>query len=203
MIQLIKSKIALTVIVSLLSSGLNALVKAPDTLSTKKQHPFGVDYYGIPLIAYNAITLGVNYQQNSKIEHCLQMGASIYILGAAPMTVNMSYNFNIYPKNATYYFPIWISSKNTIRSVYYEEGYFPNRLKHAIGTGIGRKIKLSGKSSLRLELNAGAAINLTNGVGGTRLLKNLNDYSFETQQPQYYPKFVPDLKFRVTFVTKF
>ena len=33
------------------------------------------------------------------------------------------------------------------RYVDYEEGYFPNRLRHSFGTGFGRKINISKKSA--------------------------------------------------------
>lgn len=161
---------------------------------------YSIDFFALPAIVYNSVTLGFNYQPNARIEHSVKLGAWILFAGAKPTNVNVNYNLNIYYKNKLSYFPIWFGLSNTIRDVGYEEGYYPNTLRPSVGIGYGRKLKLLKRLTVRLEAIAGASVNLTYGRYIVSPMQNLSGYAFDTYYPQYNPRILPALRLKMTFV---
>jgi len=146
-----------------------------DSLSdlNTKRNKFSIDYFLFPTVIYNSLTFGINYQQTTKIEHSVKFETSILLTGGMPTTsFNIKYNFNIYAKNIKNYLPIWLSLKNTLRDVGFEDGYFPNSLRPSIGLGFGRVSKIFKHLTTRIEFIAGASINLTNGKQGVYPFSN-------------------------------
>ena len=201
-----RHKLILTVtfITSVIYTSLNAQVINKDTIIDlkTKNNQFSIDYFLLPTIIYNSMTFGVNYEKTPKFEHSLKLGASVFFAGTSPISFNVNYNLNIYAKNRKNYLPIWFGLRNTLRDVGYEEGYFPNTLRPSIGLGFGRKAKIFKKLTIRLEFIAGASLNLTNGNYDFHSFNKFSDYSFDKYYPQYNPKVVPALRFKMTFVKK-
>lgn len=186
-------------------SRLQAQVNSSDTLfpTNAKINQFSIDWFLLPMVVYNSMTFGVNYQRTTKFEHSLKFDASVFRAATRPISFSINYNFNLYAKNRKNYLPIWIGLKNTLKNVGYEEGYFPNTLRPSIGLGYGRKAQIFKKLTTRIECIAGASLNLTNRNNDLYAFNKFSDYSFDDYYPQYNPKIIPTVRIKMTFVKKF
>jgi len=201
-IQQLKNKLTLTFLLT--HTLLYSQTISKDSLEdiTSKKNQFSIDYFVFPAIIYNSLTFGVNYFRTTKYEHSLKFGAAIFLIGGGSKKFNINYNLNIYTKNRKNYLPIWLGLRNSLNDVGYEEGYYPNTLQPSIGFGFGRVSRIFKKLTTRLEFIAGASLNLTNGSYDVYPFGKLNEYSFDKYYPQYHPKVVPALRFKMTFVKK-
>jgi hypothetical protein len=170
--------------------------------SHPERSPLRFECFGLPLLFYNSLDIGLSKRVSERTEHAFYLASSLRLFGTMPFRAAISYNYNIYIGKSKAYLPLWIRHANGIQYIDYEEGYYPNWMRTGIGTGIGIFLPFARQAHFRFEFGAGGSLNLTNRNDYKRwpILVDVWNYGFDKYYPRQNPKFIPAFRIKMDFV---